>query len=284
VTEQRAPGPAASANAASLGPLPTFVIVGAMKAGTTSIRAYLDAHPDVFAPPETHFFTERFDRGVDWYRSQFAGAGDAKAIGDKTPGYMYSDEAVERMAATLPDARLIAILRNPIDRAYSHYWHHRRVGKESRSFEEAIAQELSGDGGSTFEYVRFGRYIKHLERLARFYPRERILVLLFEDLSSKPAEVYAEACRFLGIDGSVPPPIVGERTNTYRVYRARGLYETLNRLGLSRVIRLLRPIMVRRTSYEPMSANARATLRAAFADDNRALAAWLGRDLSAWDA
>jgi sulfotransferase family protein len=270
-----------AAGAAS-GRLPDFVIVGAMKAGTTSIRAYLDAHPAVFAPPETHFFSKHFEEGLDWYRAQFAGAGAATVVGDKTPNYMYSDEIVARMASAIPAAKLIAILRNPIDRAYSHYWHHRRVDKESRSFDEAIAAELDGSQEHSFDYVEYGRYIHHIERLMRFYPREQLLVLLFEDLEARPAEVFAETCRFLGVDDGFLPSIVGERTNTYRVVRAKRLWDAARRRQMWWLVRLLKPILVRGAAYEPMSPATRAKLAEAFAEDNDRLAAWFGRDLSIW--
>src|SRR2546425_2110424 len=167
-----------------------------MKAGTTSLRAYLDAHPQVFSPPETHFFTRNYERGLDWYREQFAGAGEAVLIGDKPPDYMHTKTAMERMAAALPEAKLMAILRDPIDRAYSHYWHMRRVGREGRPFEEAIEAELERNG-VIFNYVDHGRYLVQLERVCSLYPRSNLLVLLFDDLAARPVETFAEACRFL---------------------------------------------------------------------------------------
>jgi sulfotransferase family protein len=267
------------------GRLPTFVIVGAMKSGTTSIRAYLDAHPEAFSPPETHYFTRNYDKGIDWYRERFAEAAGARVVGDKTPNYMYSDAAVERMAAMIPDANLIVILRNPIDRAYSHYWHHRRVEIETRSFEEAIESELAGtipEEGQA--YLDYGRYLRHLERLYRFYPKEKVLVLLFEDLEARPAETFAETCRFLGIDDTVIPSIVGQRTNTFRTYRGRRLYKALFRRKMWRLVRLVNRFVVREASYPPMSPVIRARLHDVFAEDNLALARSLGRDLSIWDA
>jgi hypothetical protein len=107
----------------SAGRLPTFCIIGAMKAGTTSLAAWLDEHPDVHIAPqkETLFFNTPYNfwLGVDWYREQFAAAGDAHAVGDATP-LMQNPLAVRHMADLLPDAKLVAILRNPVDRAYSH--------------------------------------------------------------------------------------------------------------------------------------------------------------------
>src|SRR5689334_25080325 len=103
--------------------LPNFVVIGAPKAGTTALSRYLGDHRDGFvaAQKEVHYFDRDhlFSRGVEWYEAQFEGAGGVRAVGDATPGYMYSREAIDRMAALLPDVRLIATLRNPVDRAYS---------------------------------------------------------------------------------------------------------------------------------------------------------------------
>jgi hypothetical protein len=107
------------------GRLPNFLIVGAMKSGTTSLARYLGAHPQAYVAPEKEInFFERgyvWNRGVDWYASRFEGAGDALAVGEASPSYMYWPTAIERMASVVPDARLIALLRDPVERAYSHY-------------------------------------------------------------------------------------------------------------------------------------------------------------------
>src|SRR5688572_14326389 len=113
--------------------LPDFLIVGAMRSGTTSLHKYLQAHPDVFVASgkEVHFFDRRYGRGLDWYRSRFAGVTTERVVGEATPAYMYDENAIARIAHDLPDARLIVVLRNPVDRAYSHYWRNRSRGREN---------------------------------------------------------------------------------------------------------------------------------------------------------
>ncbi|MGH2726565.1 MAG: sulfotransferase domain-containing protein, partial [Actinomycetota bacterium] len=122
--------------------LPNFLILGAMKAGTTSLAYWLGEHPDVFLAPgkELFFFNvpQRWELGVDWYRSQFAGSEGKIARGEATPGYLGHPQAAERIAATLPDVRLIALLRHPADRAYSQYWHNRATGTETRTFARMV--------------------------------------------------------------------------------------------------------------------------------------------------
>ena len=281
------------------GRLPNYVIVGAQKSGTSSLCRYLDAHSEAFCGGELRYFTTNHDRGLEWYRTQFADAGDAVAVGEKTPDYMYTPLAVERMAATLPDAKLIAILRNPVDRAYSHYWHRRRERTESRSFEEVVAIGLaarpSGRGADLsttdlkpgLEYVRRSQYLPHLEGLREFYPRSSLLVLLFEDLQSRPAQTFAEACRFLGILDTETPAVVGRKVNQYRGYRSWRLVNQMYRRRLWRFLpggsaKLAFRLLRRRAEYPPMSPETRARLSAGLAEDNAALAGWLGRDLSVW--
>jgi hypothetical protein len=170
--------------------LPNFVIIGAPRSGTTSLAHSLSQHPEVFVTmqvKELHFFDTNFDRGLDWYRQQFSGAdaAAAKAAGEATPTYMYDETAMSRMAETVPDARLIAILRNPVDRAYSHYWMNRSLDREDLLFPVAIeteAERLAGDDhdeetaqetearahqarGTAGRPVR--KYADHPDRLAR---------------------------------------------------------------------------------------------------------------------
>src|SRR3954468_5620489 len=105
------------------GRLPDFVVAGAAKGGTTSLFYYLKPHPQVWMPEakELHFFSNHFDRGIDWLRAQFVGAGADDVVGEMTPEYLEHPYAAERMASVIPDAKIVAILRHPVERAYSHY-------------------------------------------------------------------------------------------------------------------------------------------------------------------
>lgn len=277
---------------AGAGPFPTFLIIGAPKAGTTSLAAYLAEHPDVFIAPEkeVHFFNRNFDKGTDWYRSRFADARGQKAIGEASPTYMYLPHALDRIAETLPDVRLIAILRNPIDRAYSHYWWMRAMF-ESRSFADAARAEMRGapppDPGRA--YVLPGRYLDALELVAARFARDALRVVILEDLRDRLGEVYAEVCRHIGVDDGVAPPNLGDVVNpAYRVrsMKLRGAMlrvKAWRRLpfGLAGVIDRMNRASLR---YEPMDPALRAELRDYYAEPNAALAGWLGRDLSAWNA
>jgi hypothetical protein len=214
--------------------LPTFLIIGAQRAGTTSLDQYLAAHPEVSRPrtgkggavwnKELHFFDDRFSLGVDWYRTSFALSASQRLAelrgcqlitGEATPSYLLHPLVPGRVAESLPDVRLIALLRDPVERAYSHYQLMRRKGLEKLSFAEAITAEeerLADEEGRIladpgyrarkyrrFSYVKRGLYAEQLERWFEHFPREQLLVLRTEDFRARPAEIYAEVLAFLGL-------------------------------------------------------------------------------------
>ena len=276
--------PTAAGGAQATGRLPTFLIVGAQKSGTTLLAALLDAHPQASCALEPHFFRCNFDRGEGWYRSHFTGT--TPVVGEKTPEYLHHSEAPARMAAVVPEAKLIAILRDPVARAYSHYWHRRRTGRERASFEEAIEGDYNASGERVAGYLDRGRYLEQLQRLHANFPSGSILVTLFEDLRDRPDETFARVCRFIGIDDSSPPeklPVA----NPYRDYRPEWLWRNMYRYRLwKRLPRswasALGRWMTREREFAPLDPETRGRLAATFAPDNEALARWLGRDLSEW--
>lgn len=273
------------------GRLPTFLIIGAPKAGTTSLASYLDAHPDVFVAEEkeVHFFDRQFHRGLGWYGGRFAAAGATPALGDASPTYMYSDGALDRIAETLPDARLVAVLRNPVDRAYSHYWWERAL-TERRGFADAVHQEMR-EGEATprrKRYLRGGLYLSRLEEVVRRFPRDQLMVVVLEDLKTDLDRVYAEVCRHIGVDDSFRPEHLGAVENPayalrwpwlrFAMRRARAWKRLPGDLA-GRIDRLNR----KELNYTAMDPALRAELLAYYADANRALERWLGRDLPAWE-
>ena len=271
------------------GTLPNFIIIGAAKSGTTTLFRHLRSHPDVFLAPgkEIHYFDDQFHKGLGWYKGHFCEVADERAIGEATPGYMYFEEAPMRMAEVVPDAKLIAILRNPVDRAYSHYWHERVRGREKLEFADAIAAEperlADGEQRSLhyYSYGDRGRYVYQLQRVCQFYPRESLLVLLLEELHDTPLESVHSAYRFLGVDDSFIPPNLGA------VYHRQVPARSLKLRAITRRIpplhRLIDPLNTPASSNAAMNPGVRAELVKVFEEDNAALASWLGRDLSAWN-
>jgi hypothetical protein len=264
--------------------LPNFLIVGVQKGGTASLRSYLAQHPDVFvAPRELRFFSddENFRRGLGWYESQFAGWSGQKAVGEKSPAYCLSPAAAERIAKTLPGVRLIWTFRDPVDRAYSQYWHSVSKGKEGKRFERAL--ELERRGGRK-GYLERGQYHEQIERFLQYVPRELMLFLLAEDLSRDPHAVLERVCEFLGVDvGHLFT--VDRRANVTHMPRSVALqrlgHEVLSRLGRGEL--LFRRLNTRsRPGYPPMDPSTREDLDRYYAGHNERLAKIARLDLSAW--
>ncbi len=266
--------------------LPNYLIVGAMRSGTTSLARYLGDHPQVFMAPkkELHFFDRHYDRGVDWYREQFLDVTSELAVGEASQTYMYDASVPPRMARLLPEARLIAILRDPADRAYSEYWFRRARGKETLGFVEAIEAETKNPGRERngAAYIERGRYVGQLRRLCEHYQRDSLHVVLFEDLRDRSVETFSEVCRFLGIDDGYVPATVGAPINRFTGFRSLRIQRLVR--GRSGVIpRIIGRLNQRETTYPPMDRAVRTQVDSLFKQDNEALASWLGRDLSAWN-
>jgi hypothetical protein len=199
--------------------LPTVVIVGAQKAGTTQLYSYLVKHPCVFggAEKEMHYFSKQPHRSVAWYRSRFPLRRRVAARGghvlEASPSYFPMPSALRQMQSVLPEARVIVLLRDPVSRAFSHYQHSKTRHLESRSFEQAVAEELrdevfpakrgvalAREARPMLGYVGRGYYALQLELLFALYPRDRVLVIdsasLFADTSATCQRVFS----FLGLD------------------------------------------------------------------------------------
>jgi hypothetical protein len=270
------------------GRLPNFLIIGAMRSGTTSLARYLDAHPDVYLAPtkEVRYFDRHHDEGLEWYRSHFAGAGDASLVGEATQTYLYDPQAMQRMAVTVPHARLIAILRDPVDRAYSHYWLNKAREREPLSFLDALDAEperlARGDLDSLYfySYVDRGRYARQLERLEAHYERGCVLTLLFDDLRDHPDTTYDQVLRFLEARAFTPPNL-GRAVNSYTAFRSVRLRRLARRLP-GRARDAVGRVNAHQEQYPPLEPAVRAEVAARFVEDNASLAARLGRDLSSW--
>lgn len=201
-----------------------FLVIGAQKSGTTSLFKYMQRHPALYLPPqkEVNFFVneDRLQQGLDWYlQNFFHGVDEDKQWGEVSPSYMSFRIAPARIHALCPQVKLIACLRNPIDRTYSHYRMAVRRGTESRSFREVVEERLRepvgppevkqgriNDAPYLLEYSRYG---ETLQRYLRYFERERILILFQEDLAGRPQMVLEELFSFLGVDPGYRPPNLG---------------------------------------------------------------------------
>jgi sulfotransferase family protein len=269
------------------------VIIGVPKGGTTSLAAYLAEHPQVFMArqKEVSFFDEHYALGRDWYIREFRTRRSVVATGEATPIYMSIPEVPGRLANLLPHARLVAILRDPVSRAYSHYWMRRGYDREPRTtFEEAIDAEIADPAetnGQPVGYIETGRYLRQLERFSALYPPEQLLILLSDDLRRDPSATLARVCDFLGVDAVAALPNLDRDYNTpYRLVSHR--LEFANRRWRSNLRYprwmgdLVDAVNHRPRPYPPISQPTRARLVEHYREDNEALAEWLGRDLGAW--
>lgn len=207
--------------------LPDFVIVGAQKGGTSSLYAYLCQHPQILPAErkEVHFVDLNWPRGERWYRSHFPsfrdlarheGGGRERALtGEASPYYLYHPHAARRLAAVVPQARIIILLRDPVARAYSHYRHNVRMGEETLSFPEALEREerilpeetvkLVADptyrsvAHQLYSYRARGRYAEQIARFLEHFPQEQLLILRSEDLFADPQRVYTQTLGFLDL-------------------------------------------------------------------------------------
>jgi hypothetical protein len=256
---------------AAIRPLPNFLIIGAQKAGTTALFAYLRWHPEITGPSwkEVSFFDRRFGdersyrasfpaRPRQWLRRR---RGVRPLVGEASPSYIFHPLAPRRVADMIPRVRLIALLRDPVERAYSHYQHEVRLGREPLSFEDALDREderLRGEmermvaEPSYFSeawwnhtYVARGRYAEQLERWFDVFPREQLLVLFMEEMRAEPRKTYERVLEFV----SARPHDLGEYPRIFG------------------------------HDYAAMNRATRARLGAEFAEPNRRLGELLGREL-----
>lgn len=245
--------------------LPHFVIIGAARAGTTSLYSYLVAHPSVSAPThkEIHFFDLNYDRGLGWYRRHFPlalpGIHRHRVSGEASPYYLFHPAVPARVHSTLPDVRLIALLRNPIERAYSQHQLASRQGRESLSFEDAMALESERVAGEDermradrrydsfahrhHTYLARGLYAEQLERWFEHVSREQLLVLRSEDFFTDPKRVHRRVLDFLELEP--------HELDSYRAFNQK--------------------------PYADLAPQTREQLRDYFAEPNQRLEALLGR-------
>ena len=281
--------------------LPDFLLTGAAKSATTTLHAHLRMHRALHVPDfkEPAFFCrDNIDeQDIEHYASLFRDAPTGTPTGECSTTYTrwpHTPDVPARIAQHIPDARLIYIVRHPVDRAYSHYAHHMRLGV-TRTFEQALRSDDI--------YVDCSLYNAQIDRYRRFFPDERILLLRYEDLRHNPASVIARIESFLGVEHDPYAATVRLVKNNWSAWnsvrsRARA---TLDRVPLaSRSIdavprTLLEPTasvversrvgrrIARRFEPPPMLPETRARLIDRFRQPNRELAELTGWDLSDWD-
>jgi hypothetical protein len=286
---------------------PTFLVIGAYKAGTTTVHHALRAHPDVFVPlqKEPSFFAfadapdpaspayERAVRDEAAYTALFADAGTATAVGEVSPEYLVNPEAPAAIAQRCPNVELIAVLRNPVDRAWSDWLMYVRDGRERDDFARALTlqEQRQRAGEPTGHYLSTGEYADQLVRYLARFPREQLHVWLYDDLDSNPDRVMREMFTALGVDPHVSPTTaqrhnVGGVPSTVRdrvLLGARNRYRpVLRRLPLAGLRRRVSSTLDERLVRPSIDPDVRATLLEHFRQDIERVQELLDRDLSIW--
>jgi len=281
------------------GRYPDFLIIGAARSGTTMLHATLAQHRRIFMcdPKEPFFFSHNSarSRGEQWYRGLFSEADERQVCGEASTSYSCWPECGDvagRIAEAIPEVRLIYIMRHPVERAYSHYQYDKvRLGLRV-SFEEALESES--------RLINASQYLEQIKRYLLYFDRSAFLFLLLEDFRVRPEEAQARIWAFLRVgepDSPVQPVMINaadeQYVRTQTTVRLRSLpgipflaksipwrwreggFQAFSRTAIYRAI-------ARQNDHAPMRQKTREHLLTLFAKPNRDLAAFLGRDLSAW--
>jgi len=300
-------------------PFPNFFIIGAPKCGTTALYNILNQHPEIYMSPvkEPHYFTFEGDApvyqgpGGNYFRRVavtsprdylmlFAGVKDHRAIGEASPTYLGSQVAAKRIHNSVPAAKIIVLLRQPADRAYSHYQYLRFHGVEPvDNFADALRQESirKANGWSQILFCRQGGYyFANLSRYYELFPREQIKVYLYEDWNGSPQAVLHDLYNFLGVDENFVPDI--RRSNVTlipRVHRLNRLVQKPERIR--RLLTSIAPVSLHASLFAglqklnsrfnlycppPIDPEIRKELTAGYREDILALQELIDRDLAHW--
>lgn len=294
--------------------LPNFLVVGAAKSGTSSLDRYLAQHPEVYMPQkkEAHIFSipdfpTRFQgpgdegmntetiRSMDRYQALFADAQPYRAVGESSVFYLHFPGTAQRIQAANPDMKILMLLRNPVDRAFSAYMHVVRDERETLSFEDSMRQEpvrKQLNYEPMWLYRELGLYTAQVKRFLEVFPRKQVKILLFEEFSRNTEASMADIFRFLDVDPSVRID-TGLRHNESGLPKSRGLFNFIakphpikevfkplvpqrlrERIGIQAKSMLLQKVNMNPTT--------RRELEGFFADDIRALADLIDQDLRPW--
>ena len=281
--------------------IPDFMVVGTQKAGTTWLFECLNEHPEVFVPDlkEVHYFCPpercRFSRaakGESWYRDLYADAPSAAARGDMTTDYMYLSGVAKALYRFNPGLKIIFLLREPVERAYSQYWMRRRQTPGMQDFRSHLAENPN--------LVERGLYFRQIARYLEFFPPEQCRIWIYEEAVANPAAFFADLCRFIGVADNFRPKSLSQRIGETKVLDPR-LGSLFYRVG-SPIINLPVVLPIWRflrnntrvkeiifgtrpgtgSSYEPIGRAERDEAAKIFADENLKLFGLLGRDIPAW--
>lgn len=269
--------------------LPNFLIVGAMKAGTSTLMEYLSDHVEIFMPSrELHFFSnlyvKNYNKGIEWYAKQFENVSSEVAIGEKTPTYSYDPAVPERIHEYLPQVKLIWMFREPVARTYSNYWHYVKEGFEYIDFESAIYKEK---GRLKKEFLKGYRkrsiYIEQVKRYLEYFSKDQMLFICFEKFVRDPNSTLKRVCAFLEVRTDLT--LTMKRANVTRLPRSRHLTWIFRKFfgNTTWFYRAQRFNWKHTEGYPPIKEETKLYLKDYFKEYNKQLAELIEQDLSIWD-
>jgi Sulfotransferase family len=310
---------------------PNFFIVGAPKAGTTSLYHYLDQHPDIYMSPikEPCFFSsetrpENFEARLrpwatrleedvlqylhggmdhkrfggiirDWqdYLLLFANATSQRAIGEASVNYLWSRTAAAAIAARIPQARIVIVLRSPAERAFSQYLHCVTGGVVTGSFRDYVRASLRSQSeqlGVYKPFLEMGFYAEQMQRYLEYFPREQLGIWIYEETRRRPQEFLREVLHFLEVDSSFVPdmtnrynePVVARLVKSTQILRRTGVWGVAKRLTSKRIRLAMRDTIFRPAGSVRMEHEDKAMMHGFYRADIHRLEEILGRNLSAW--
>jgi len=296
--------------------LPNFLVVGAAKSGTTALYHYLAQHPEVFLSPikETNFFALK-DKDLSFkgpgdykgihrrtiteigdYYNQFIKVTDEKAIGEICPSYLYFEDAPKNIKEHIPKVKIIAILREPVARAFSAWVHLTRDGREYLNFKESLADEprrIKENWAEIWHYKEESKYYDQLKRYYDSFPKENIKVFIYEEFQENPLKVYSELCKFIDVDSRFIPDMSSEHNKggipknkiIWNLMMKRNIWKTLfNHLMPIKIRKMIKEkIEARNVNKKPqLDKNKRKELSVQFRDEINKVEQLIEQDLTVW--
>lgn len=308
--------------------LPNFFIVGSAKSGTTSIYNYLKQHPDIFMSPikETHHFSTDIDSSKfrpdyaanlninidswldgdqkkeifhafvkDWdkYLKLFKNSENQKAIGEVTNSYLYSKEAAKNIRSKFPEGKIIMILRNPVERAFSHFLMDLKSGLETGSFLEAFKKDMAKSNkgwGISNVYYEIGMYYEQVKRYLTIFPQEQIKIILYDDYRNDAIKTLKEICNFLNIDSNFEFEFSKEHNKAMipksgavaLMMRQKGLKVFAKKIFPKSWKNIISKIFFTNKNLPKLSVDDRKYLIELYKEDIQKLAQLINRDLTSW--
>ena len=276
--------------------LPDFIGIGAMRCGTTWISDQLRSHPDIHIPPhykEVHFFDRYYDKGMDWYLSNFSGRADHQIAGEFTPYYVRDAVAMTRLSQDCPDAKLILAIRNPVERAWSHYKFLKNRKSVSSSFFETLHDER-------FEILEAGRYGAQLQRCLELFPKDQICIISFDEIKASPERTISKLYSFLEVDTDYKPEAPRTKSNAGHAVRSMFLARILRlakqlvrpftsgrrgimRLGFFKFGKMINRLNATAVDQVEMDEDVLAFLNEYYLEDLTLLAELVGKEVKLWE-